>query len=350
MRPATKAALALAMTTAALGVAAAGPASAKPYPPPSIHLLCSAAANGGTLEGGVCVLPSGQTTAPNSYSATIVVSKAGAAGPTVTFTLTAGSLPPGLTMPAQSGSSSVVIAGNPTQTGTFNFTIKATDGNLTSTLAYQITITVQGPPDQLLCEPAVNGGFLESGTCVLPDATVGQPYQGHLITSHQAGGTLRVVAGALPPGLSLPATFTGSGDTIGGIPAQPGTEPAYTFTVQGTGDQGQPLYQVFQITVDPDQPLAVVLPASGSTLLPGTVGQAFGINFFLSGGAAPYTWALAGGQLPPGLHLQTFSDPRDADNEMTGTPTTAGTFTWTMRVTDYNGQQATQQFTITIQP
>lgn len=101
--------------------------------------------------------------------------------------------------------------------------------------------------------------------------------------------------------------------------------------------------------MDPNQPLAIVLPSSGSTLFPGTVGQAFGINFFLSGGAAPYTWALVAGQLPPGMHLQTFSDPRDANNEMTGTPTTAGTFTWTMRVTDYNGQQATQQFTITIQ-
>jgi methylase of polypeptide subunit release factors len=54
--------------------------------------------------------------------------------------------------------------------------------------------------------------------------------------------------------------------------------------------------------------------------------------------------------LPPGLHLQTFNDPRDANNELTGTPTTAGTYTFTMRVTDYGGQQATQQFTLTIQP
>ena len=348
VRRTTRATITLAamVSMAAAALAAASPASAKPYPPPSIHLLCSAAANSGTLEGGVCVLPFGVTTAPNSYSATIAVSKVGAAGPTVTFALTAGRLPPGLTMPAQSGSSTV-ISGNPTQTGTFNFTVKATDGNLTATLAYQITITAQGPPDQLLCDPADNGGFAESGTCILPDATLGLRYAGHLVTSHRAGGALSVIAGALPPGLSLPAAFGAAGDVVSGTPTGQGT---FTFTVRGTGDQGQPLYQAYQIAVDPNQPLAVVLPASGSTLFPGTVGQAFGINFFLSGGAAPYTWTLASGQLPPGMHLQTFSDPRDANNEMTGTPTTAGTFTWTMRVTDYDGQQATQQFSITIQP
>jgi hypothetical protein len=348
MRRTTKAALALAATistVAALAAATAGSATAAAtYPPPSIHLLCSAAANDGTLEGGVCVLPSGQTTAPDNYSATIAVSKAGAVGPTVTFALTAGSLPPGLTMPAQGGSGTV-ITGNPTQTGTFNFTVKATDGSKTSTLAYQITITTQGPPDQLLCNSA--GDFLESGVCVLPDAITGQPYAGKLVTSHSVGGTLSIATGALPAGLSLPATFTGSGTTISGTPAAPGSS---SFTVTGTDTQTQPLYLPYQITVDPNQPLAVVLPSSGSTLSPGTVGQAFGINFFLSGGAAPYTWAVVAGALPPGLHLQTFSDPRDANNEMAGTPTTAGTFSWTMRVTDFYGHQASQQFTITIQP
>ena len=349
MRRTAKAALTLAAaasTVVAVAVATAGPASAKPYPPPSIHLLCTAAANGGTLEGGVCVLPSGQTSAPNNYSATIAVSKAGAVGPTVTFALTAGSLPPGLTMPARSGSGTV-ITGNPTQTGTFTFTVKATDGNLTSTLAYQITITVQGPPDQLLCDSA--GDFLESGVCVLPDAITGMPYAGQLVTSHNVGGTLSIASGALPAGLSLPATFTGSGATISGTPAAPGIEPTSSFTVKGTDTQTQPLYQPYQITVDPNQPLTVVLPASGSTLYPGTVGQAFALNFFLSGGAAPYTWSVASGQLPPGLHLQTFSDPRDASNEMAGTPTTAGAYTWTMQVTDVYGHQATQRFTITIQ-
>ena len=350
MRRITKAAVTLAAavsTAAALSAVAAVPALAKPYPPPSIHLLCTAAANGGTLHGSVCALPPGVTTAPNSYSATIAVSKAGAAGATVTFALTAGSLPPGLSMPAQSGSGTV-ITGNPTQAGTFNFTVKATDGGLTSTLAYQITVTVQGPPDRLLCDPADNGGFLISGVCVLPDAVVGVPYQGHLVTSHKAGGALSVVAGSLPPGLSLSATFGPSGAIVGGTPGQPGIEGGSSFTVQGTGDQGQPLYQAYSIAVDQNVPLTI--NASGGTDLGGTVGQAFAQDFFLSGGAGPYTWAVAAGQLPPGLTLQTTAGPRDANNELAGTPTTAGTFTFTMRLTDYAGQQATQQFSFSVDP
>jgi hypothetical protein len=85
VRRTTKAALTLAAMST-LAVVAAGPASAS-YRPPSIRLVCPAAANGGKLEGGVCVLPPGVTTAPNAYSATIGVSKAGAAGATVTLHL-----------------------------------------------------------------------------------------------------------------------------------------------------------------------------------------------------------------------------------------------------------------------
>jgi large repetitive protein len=301
------------------------------------------------------VLPPGQTTAPSSYSAAIAVSKAGAAGATVTFALTTGSLPPGLTMPAQSGSGSgTIITGNPTKAGTFNFTVTATDGNLTATLAYQITVTVQGLPDQLLCS-AANGSYLVSfsGTCELPDATLGVPYQGHLVTSHQAGGTLSI-AGSLPPGLSLPATFGASGDTLSGTVTQPQVDydVTYAFTVQGTGDQGQPLYQTYQISVDPGplQPLTITLPSyDGSNLPPAMAGGAYAQDFSSDGGASPYTWSVASGSLPPGLAL-TSPDANDTNSQLSGTPTTAGTYTFTMQVSDYDGQQATQQFSLTVAP
>ena len=279
------------------------------------------------------------------------MSKTGAAGATVTFALAAGSLPPGLTMPAQSGSGTV-ISGNPTKAGTFNFTVKATDGSLTATLAYQITVTVQGLPDQLLCT-AANGSYLSSGTCVLPDATLGVPYQGHLVTSHNAGGTLSIVAGALPAGLTLPATFGAAGDTVGGTVTQPlGEYNTYTFTVHGTGDQGQPLYQPYQISVDPNQPLTIDLPSyDGATLPPAMVGGAYTIGLGFSGGAAPYTWSVASGSLPPGLALTSpYATAGDNDSQISGTPTTAGTYIFTMQLSDYDGQQATQQVSLTVDP
>ena len=323
------------------------PASASLRP----SLSCAGAPTNGTVEGTLCVLAFGQTTKPNEYNVTIALLGSRSSGPT-TWSVVAGSLPPGLTIHTPQPGTTTMITGNPTQTGTFNFTIRgqAPSGPVVTPAirAYQITITTQGPPDQLLCNAA--GDFLISGTCVLPDAIIGQLYQALLPTSHAAGGTLGVVSGSLPPGLSLPATFTGPGDTISGTPTDPGIQPNFNFTLQGTGDQGQPLFQAYSIMVDPDQQLTIVPPGSGSTLFPGTVGQPYAQNFFLSGGAAPYTWSVAAGQLPPGLHLQTFNDPRDANNELAGTPTTAGTFTFTMQVTDFYGHQATQQFTLQIQP
>ena len=75
--------------------------------------------------------------------------------------------------------------------------------------------------------------------------------------------------------------------------------------MQGTGDQGQPLYQAYSIAVDQNLPLTI--NASGGTALVGMVGGAFGQNFFLSGGAGPYTWSLASGQLPPKSgHIPSF--------------------------------------------
>jgi hypothetical protein len=59
------------------------------------------------------------------------------------------------------------------------------------------------------------------------------------------------------------------------------------------------------------------------------------------GGSPPYTWSLASGSLPPGLALSPTG-------MITGTPTTAGTFTFTVKVTDSVAGTATQTFTITI--
>ena len=49
------------------------------------------------------------------------------------------------------------------------------------------------------------------------------------------------------------------------------------------------------------------------------------------------------------MALVSTDAPTD-NNELAGTPAAAGTFKFTMKVTDSTGSQATQQFTLTIQP
>src|ERR1035441_3222073 len=61
----------------------------------------------------------------------------------------------------------------------------------------------------------------------------------------------------------------------------------------------------------------------------GSVGAPYAVNFFADGGVQPVVWSIPSGQPPTGLSL-CASPPATLD----GVPTTAGTFTFTVRVTD----------------
>jgi len=77
-----------------------------------------------------------------------------------------------------------------------------------------------------------------------------------------------------------------------------------------------------------------------------TVGAPYQASITLTGGRGTITWSLAAGQsLPPGLALTTALG-RAA--EISGTPTTAGAFTFTIVVTDETGAAASRAITLAV--
>lgn len=64
--------------------------------------------------------------------------------------------------------------------------------------------------------------------------------------------------------------------------------------------------------------------------------------------ASTYTWSLQSGSLPPGISLDTGAT--DLSSALTGTPTTVGEYTFTVRCTnDVSGDFDDQAFTVTVE-
>ena len=73
----------------------------------------------------------------------------------------------------------------------------------------------------------------------------------------------------------------------------------------------------------------------------GWTNTVYGYTLTESGGTSPFTWSVSGGSLPAGISLSP-------DGNLSGTPTATGTSSFTVRVTDANGQSATQATSITV--
>jgi subtilisin family serine protease len=91
-------------------------------------------------------------------------------------------------------------------------------------------------------------------------------------------------------------------------------------------------------------PPAPALEITTTSLADGTVGVAYSEALAAKGGTAPYSWTVESGSLPAGLSLDPTS------GVITGTPTTAGTSSSTIKVTDGASATDIQTLAITINP
>ena len=184
--------------------------------------------------------------------------------------------------------------------------------------------------------PAANARFLKIVNSGLPTATVGNPYASQLVAQGGAPPlTWKVVMGSLPPGISLSAQ-TG---LLYGLPRQGGEFPVTVEAVDSTLLQQQQAMASFTLEVA-DPPLTIhtaVVPG-------GAAGTPYWFRLQASGGITPYLWTVVAGSLPAGLQL----DPCTGD--ISGTPTSAGTFQFTIQVVDSSSPQNSSQVTIASAP
>ena len=151
---------------------------------------------------------------------------------------------------------------------------------------------------------------------------VGSP-EGPISLSVSSGGEApfnwTVSAGALPDGLALSAA-----GELSGTPTTPG---AFTFTITVTDVGGRSGSVDGAIDIIEAAPVIAALTTTQGELGV-TVNESLSIA---SGGRAPFTWSVSTGELPPGLTLS-------AAGALTGSPSTTGNYTFTIVVTDDNGE------------
>jgi hypothetical protein len=89
-------------------------------------------------------------------------------------------------------------------------------------------------------------------------------------------------------------------------------------------------------------PVCPVITVNPPALPNGTVGIAYNQAVSATGGTAPYTFSVSSGALPTGLVLNP------ATGIISGTPTTAATFNFTITAADANGCLGSRPYTITM--
>jgi hypothetical protein len=234
----------------------------------------------------------------------------------LTWSITSGTLPDGLTLNGSTG----MISGTPaTSTGSpFSFTVQVADSaspanTATRSLSIAIAALVITPAD-------------------LPEGDVDTLYPGQTFTTADGAApyTWQVIAGSLPGGLSLSST-----GVLSGTPVAIGT---FSFAVRVTDSLSATGMQAMSLRINQ-------LPVIQTASLPGgDVGVAYSQTLVATGGSGAPNWSLSSGTLPEGLTLNTSS------GVISGTPTTAGTFNFSVRLTDDLGVYDTRALSITISP
>ena len=217
--------------------------------------------------------------------------------PAPTYSIAAGALPQGLALDGATGA----VSGTPTTVGPYTFTIRATNASGDADLPVSGTVNsapgpITGSPDAFVVGVAASGAVSSEST----------PAPGYLVSD-----------GALPDGVVIdPATGAFSGT--------PTTAGPYDFTITAGNGIGAASTRRFS---------GEVAQAPGWQTQQGLraeLGVAVDVTYTADGSPAPQ-YSIGTGALPAGLTLDS------ATGRITGTPSQAGPFSFTLVATNQVG-------------
>lgn len=180
-------------------------------------------------------------------------------------------------------------------------------------------------------------------TRALPAATVGTAYS----TVIEAGDGCTpykwsIVSGALPSGVTAKVSRTTTSLDLAGTPTRAATD---SFTVKVTGCGGHTFEKAYRVVVEAKKSGG---PTITTASVPnGTVGTEYSAIVTASGGCTPYKWAIASGALPAGVTAKVSSTTTSLD--LTGTPRTPATDSFTLKVTACSGSAAEDSYKVVVQ-
>src|SRR5262245_13205286 len=238
---------------------------------------------------------------------------AASGGGSLTWTLSAGSLPAGLTL-----GSNGVLAGTPAGAGTFSFTVRVDSGGRSASkqlgLVVAEKLTASAPADQ--------------------PWEVRRPLQISIAAKGGTPGYSWKISGTLPGKTGFIGN-QGDGATscMRGVPAEAGTFPLVLIVTDAAGATAQ-----VNMTLSVAPKLQIATRAVGRA----KIGKRYRLTLVSSGGVGNAEWALAAGSLPAGLKLN------DQTGVISGKARRVGRFRFTVVATDSLDARAAMTYTLLV--
>jgi MYXO-CTERM domain-containing protein len=220
------------------------------------------------------------------------------------------------------------LSGTPTEVGLSNITFRVADA---------VGVFAE---KRLVLRVVTGGNSVRLADDILPDGRLGEAYEEELRVAQATGASpflFELAAGNLPPGLILEEA------RITGIPEAVGT---FDFTIRVSDSRSDFDLNRYLITIEEGDGVTFVTTSLPVAVLNepylDEVDNTVRLKAVSVGTSGTINFSQIGGQLPPGLSLS-------ADGSLSGTPTAAGIYSFTVLAVDGAGQFDVRAFGVVVQ-